>query len=618
MNFAKNINKYQKRNSSPSPFNIKLIPSLNSNNPNTINNTSFFNQNNINYSYSDSSSENNDKEINNETQCPNCLSYQINLNEKKLLIQKLQNQLNKYNSSNAINQINNYKKTITNLKNEINNKIEEISLLRLNQDEKLNALITRNQQLEEEIINLKNNNILLNKSNIELQKYNKIKEIEIKQYKEKIKVLLNKISSKNNISFNYNTLALSSGGNHYIKYNNQNPNPKHIKAKTNIEFDSSNDDNEDKLADILLNSGNIIKSKSHKINYDSGSESNIMNLNIINKFNNKKDFLNKTPKMSSTQSSWMISPVQKELIKNEQLLKKLIDENTSLKNKLAESFKSIENSKKIINLKNNEIIKYQREYINKKNQLEKIKSASKSNSVKKIPIYPPNTTNSNKKTTTTINKGYSPKINNSPNNIKEFEEYPKGLIDDSEDEENKVKEKENIEDNKLRVNKSSSNLKNYGNNLLMNNKDMQINLLNSKLNEKIKTIKSLEQKINELQNENNYITEIKANKEDLEIKLKKYINENNDLLKRIESKNNLIKETETKLEKLKNSLEEKNLIILNKEKLNEEIQNKLSLIENKNKENDIIIKSKEENIILLQKKIGVLNESINKYQNDIK
>ena len=37
MNFAKNINKYQKRNSSPSPFNIKLIPSLNSNNPNTIN-----------------------------------------------------------------------------------------------------------------------------------------------------------------------------------------------------------------------------------------------------------------------------------------------------------------------------------------------------------------------------------------------------------------------------------------------------------------------------------------------------------------------------------------------------------------------------------------------------
>ena len=91
MNFAKNINKYQKRNSSPSPFNIKLIPSLNSNNPNTINNTSFFNQNNINYSYSDSSSENNDKEINNEIQCPNCLSYQINLNEKKLLIQKLQN-----------------------------------------------------------------------------------------------------------------------------------------------------------------------------------------------------------------------------------------------------------------------------------------------------------------------------------------------------------------------------------------------------------------------------------------------------------------------------------------------------------------------------------------------
>ena len=155
MNIPQNIHKIQKRNSSPSPFNINMIPSLNSLQNN--NNTSFINQNNIDYSYSNSSQSNDLK----ETQCPNCLSYQRNLNEKKILIQKLQNQINKITSSNTFNnQINSYKKTIANLKNEIENKSEEISLLKLSYDERLNALLIQNSQLEEELENMKKNNTI--------------------------------------------------------------------------------------------------------------------------------------------------------------------------------------------------------------------------------------------------------------------------------------------------------------------------------------------------------------------------------------------------------------------------------------------------------------------------
>ena len=226
MNIPQNIHKNQKRNSSPSPFNLKIIPSFNSIQNN--NNTSFINQKNIDYSYSNTSHSN---EIN-EPVCPNCLSYQRNLKEKNILIQKLQNQLSRISTSkNVNNQINTYKKTITNLKNEIENKIEEISLLKLDYDEKLNSLLIQNNQLEEELVNIKNNNMLLNKENIKMQKLNKYKDNEIKQYKEKVQLLLLKINSKNediikikgqakniienlnnkysNLSSNYNTLALS-------------------------------------------------------------------------------------------------------------------------------------------------------------------------------------------------------------------------------------------------------------------------------------------------------------------------------------------------------------------------------------------------------------------------
>ena len=177
-----NVNKIQKRNSSPAPFNIK-IPSFNSiQNNNNNNNTSLLNQKNIDYSYSNTSQSD---EIN-EPICPNCLSYQRNLKEKNILIKKLQNQLSRINTAkiNLNNQINAYKKTIANLKNELENKIEEITILKLNYDEKL--------------ADLKNDNRLLNKETLKFQKLVKYKDNEIKQYKEKVQVLIMKINSKNN------------------------------------------------------------------------------------------------------------------------------------------------------------------------------------------------------------------------------------------------------------------------------------------------------------------------------------------------------------------------------------------------------------------------------------
>ena len=668
MNVPINKIKNIRRNSSPSPFNIKLIPSLGSK---LNNNTSFINPNNVDYSYSNSSQ---DDDIN-ETHCPNCISYKRNLQEKKMLIEKLQSQLNKLNSSNSKNnQINSYNKAITKLKNEIENKMEEISLLKLNYDEKINTLIIRNNQLEEELLNMKNNNILLNKSNLKLQKMNKYKENEIKQYKEKVKALLVKINTKNNeineanniinnlnkylnLSPNYNTLAISSGMN---PYNNNNSN----KAKTNFESDLSYDDEEEQLGD-LLKKGNLVKSKSQKINYESEGDKNIkLKKNI---YSDKKT-ISHTPKMSSTQSSWMVSPGQKELMlfqkdsdnnlgnymqnqkmnqilnmKNEEI-KQLRNDKITLKIQLDKSLMNNENLKKLLNQKKDEIIKYKKEYDNKKNELDKFRNLAKSNSTKKIPYCL--STISNNKTSNTINIEYSPKAKYSSEKINDFEVYEqdnkkdqkknilplkdlsKGLIDESDDE----------SEHKLKSNKSSSNLNNIKDKILID-KDTKINLLNTRLNEKIKLIKSLELKINELQNNNQDLDEIKSSKEELETKLRKYINENNNLLKKIDSKNNIIKENEFKLEKLKNSLEEKNSIILKNEKnfkdnetsnkdyekIISEIKNNLSLTENTNnelknyiKEKDKIIKEKDDNIILLQKKIGILNESIDNFQNDIK
>jgi hypothetical protein len=323
-------------------------------------------------------------------------------------------------------------------------------------------------------------------------------------------------------------------------------------------------------------------------------------------------------------------------MKNEEI-NQLRNDKISLKIKLDKSLLNFENLKKLLNQKKNELIKYKKEYDNNKNELDKYKFLAKSNSTKKIPYSLSSI--SNKKTSNTINIEHSSKIKNSSDKITDFElyekdeekshkknilslkDFSKGLIDESEDD----------SEIKLKSNKSSSNFNNLKDKVLID-KDTKINLLNSKLNEKLKLIKSLELKINELQNATQTLDEIKSNKEELEIKLRKYINENNELLKKIDNKNNIIKENEFKIENLKNLLEEKNSIILkndknikdneksNKdyEKIITEIKNKLSFTENINKEQKNYIKEKDDKIILLQKKIEELNESINKLQNEIK
>ena len=111
-------------------------------------------------------------------------------------------------------------------------------------------------------------------------------------------------------SLNYNTLALSSGKPELIRNNNQ---------KEKCDEDSEQSKEENNIVDILINMRkqtkvqstgkniNLLNSKSQKLYYDSGSENNIKISSM------KKSFLKKeklsTPKMSSTQSSWMVPQI---------------------------------------------------------------------------------------------------------------------------------------------------------------------------------------------------------------------------------------------------------------------------------------------------------------------
>ena len=642
-----------KRNSSSSPFNINInsdyIYNQNINNPN--HNTQLINPNYVNRSIYSGKSLNYD--INEINQCPNCLSYQQKLKEKNLIIQKLQNQISRLNtsisSSNITNmkmneqnrQLNNYKKIISDLKNELSQKDEEILNMKFNYDEPINDFISKNNELQKELSDLKRHNIILNKKNNNLQKIINNKDDEIYKYKEKVQALLNTINVKNeslnklkeesknkiddlenkyiNLSSNYNTLALSSGGSKLINYDAQ-------KAKTNN--DSIDSKEEDNLADILINTGkltqnkssnniDLIKSKSQKLYYDSGSENNIKNLK-------KKCLIKKgsiTPKMSSTQSSWMISSIphelqilqrdfeniknkldfniqenkklnQKIIINNEQL-KKIIEENKNIKDNINDLLAKNNVLNKTLNEKTNNIIRYQRECFDKNNQIEKLKSLllSKSKNSSKIPC--PSTISSSKRHDSNKNL-YQKNNKTSSNNIRDFSEYDHDYDNFTDEKEysNKIlsykgnsqdmieiSDKDEIESKKeqtLKMNKSSSCLKKNikENNVKYNkkissdsnkDKDIQINLLTQKLNEKIKTINSFKLKMNELQNQYKSLDEITLLKNELENKLKIINKENNELSKKLETKNNLINDYESKLKDLKIIIEEKDLIIQKKE-----------------------------------------------------
>jgi hypothetical protein len=255
----------EKRNILSSDFdaNIYSTYSQNQNINYPINNMHLENPMYVNQSIYPGNLSNNDdiNEIEDLNECPKCLSYQRKIQEQKLIIKKLQNQLSRYNlstpspygnSPNLLspiniseieyqNQVNSLKKNIYDLKKEISEKNTQISHISLEYDEKLNFILSEKAKLEQEISNLKRQNIMLNKEKSKFIKIINSKDDEIANHTKKIKLLINKIKSKNididllkeNLknmmgnneysasSLNYNTLALSSGKPELIRNNNQ-------------------------------------------------------------------------------------------------------------------------------------------------------------------------------------------------------------------------------------------------------------------------------------------------------------------------------------------------------------------------------------------------------------
>ena len=686
MNSFQEPKKIKRRNLS-SQFNINLNsdyipePNINISNPNIP----LTNPNYVNCSIYPGKSPNDD--LNEMILCPNCLSYQQKLNECNLLIQKLQNQLSKYNTLN-----NNYpntnlndksninlKRAIIDLKKELEKKNERISEISLDYDEKLNSLLSINNELEQKLSDIKIQNLNLNKKINKMNQIIKYKDDEIYKYKTKLEIIINKVKEKNeeitilrqesklkkedlenkyiDLSSNYNTLALSSGGSKIINYNN----PKSKTDRGDNESDNSNE--EDKIVDILVNTRklsknesnknlDLIKSKSQKLYYESGSENNIVNLN--KNFLDKKDRI-KSQKMSSTQSSWMIpnKPMEIQVIqrdfenmknkldlaikKNKKLnqeiiiiseeLNKKIDENKNIKYSLNDLKTKNDTLNKYLSKKNNDLIRYQQIFLEQKAQIEKLKSllsSNKNNNSSKIP-YPSTTMASSKGKESS--KCLYPKNRTSSNRIREFSEYDRDIDNFTDEASNKIlsfkgnsqdmidiSDKDEIEQKKIKnlKSKSSSCSKNnisIENNLnlrkkisLDTNKD-KTNLLTKKLNEKIEMIILLKSRIKELENSYKSMDTIKLKNEELLNKLKNIEKENNELSKSIEEKDKLINDNESKIKTLKKSNEEKSQIIqikekyiINNDKTIQNLKNNLYKFEKNLSISENILKEKEKNI----------------------
>ena len=207
----------EKRNILSSDFdaNIYSTYSQNQNINYPINSMQFENPMYVNQSIYPGNPSNNDdiNEIEDINECPKCLSYQRKIQEQKLIIKKLQNQLSRYNlstpspygnSPNLLspsnieyqNQINSLKKNIYDLTKEISEKNTQISHISLEYDEKLNFIISEKAQMEKEISNLKRQNIILNKEKNKFIKVINSKDEEIASHTTKIKLLINQIKSK--------------------------------------------------------------------------------------------------------------------------------------------------------------------------------------------------------------------------------------------------------------------------------------------------------------------------------------------------------------------------------------------------------------------------------------
>ena len=697
----------EKRNILSSDFdaNIYSTYSQNQNINYPINNMHLENPMYVNQSIYPGNLSNNDdiNEIEDLNECPKCLSYQRKIQEQKLIIKKLQNQLSRYNlstpspygnSPNLLspinisdieyqNQVNSLKKNIYDLKKEISEKNTQISHISLEYDEKLNFILSEKAKLEQEISNLKRQNIMLNKEKSKFIKIINSKDDEIANHTKKIKLLINKIKSKNididllkeNLknmmgnneysasSLNYNTLALSSGKPELIRNNNQ-------KEKDGEDSEQSNEENN--VVDILYNMTkhtknqstgkniNILKSKSQKLYYDSGSENNI-NINSMKKTFLKKEKLS-TPKMSSTQSSWMVPQIPSEFhilqrdfenmrkklncsIQENQKLKKYIKENVNFNKNINELMKENKDLKNNLNEKINLIRRYQKVLSNKKN--DRLKSllsskANNNNNNNKIP-FAPSSTSSLKRFESQSFKTYS-KGKFSSNKIKDFTDYDYDLDLNTNDQDSSFKnlsyknnsqelidisDKDETEKRKifsLKTNKSAStNYLKFDSQKKMPSdyrKDDEINLLKKNLKEKT-----------------DLISQLKLSREESTNKLNIANKENNELQKKLESKGKYINELEFKIKNAEKIIEEKNIIqkgktqdISNIESLLQEkektlsqmkqclssTENRLNEKEDTIKEKDNIIKEKEENILNLENKIDNLNGELDEKQIKIK
>ena len=296
-----------------------------------------------------------------------------------------------------------------------------------------------------------------------------------------------------------------------------------------------------------------------------------------------------------------------------------------------------------MNQRTNEVIKYQREYLDKKNQVEKLKSllTSKTGGTNKIPVCPSTFSSSTKRNESS--KTLPLKTKNSNSKVRDFSEYDRdceNFLDEIESrnptkllsskgstnemidisDKGEVEQKTKLAD--LKTNKNSSCLKKNS------NRDAKIDALNQKINEKKRIITTLKSRVNQLENMYKSMDELNLLKDELENKLKISSEENAELTTKI-------KEYETKMQNLNKILEEKNSVIqkaeqdlISAEKSNQDFENMISNLEknllltnNLNKEQEEIIseknniiKEKEEEILDLEKKINGLNETITRDQ----
>ena len=538
------------------------------------------------------------------------------LKEKNLLIQNLQNQINKYllKLKECTKKINIQNQTIISLKSQnkqLNNEnTRKNKIIKQNEDidYKISKLRKDAEKSREKILNedyseSKRNNYILNNKIKNIKKELQEKEESVKNMKLKNDYLVklikdneenlkNKISQINklneeNISLKQKYNEIQNNFNNLLiqvnNYENFDNNPNQMKQEFNAEFNNiiNNKKSEDyKIMEMK------IKSCQNEIN------SKNMNINILTEQN---QFLNSL----LSQKNEIINNLQKEKINLNKSLSNITSKNMELN--------------KILNQKHGDIIQFQTTLIdqekiinNLKEYINKLKTSQKNN-IKNIK----NITDSYNLISDDENEGENKNNNNNSNKnknqlyeIKEIELkiFNKGInIKKEEKNINKIKEL-NIIIEKLNkeikrkddeYNQNKTQLENY--NKFLENKVMQEkNNYNEKIDEYLKNIKSLTNSLSELEQE----------KKNMEKQINILNKENKKILEEKNDKDE--EETLNKIELINENEKKKEEII----SLKQQIETLKEKIENKNKDIKDINSD-------LENKISELNKEINKYKENI-